>query len=520
MKYFIVICVLLIYITATCSAENNQTIGNITNQTISNTSAPVEDIKPIYPYQPPYRLSSQGQKVYINDTLDITGFGWGTGIAYYGRNGAYEYPIYILQFTNYRSSLYNFYIDPSVFSERPGMWYQYYGNTTETHGNLEMFDVINEYRTETTRYQNGTLINQSIGINNNVSKSMRLELPLSEVYISDYNLAVGDPLFINTDGAAKVWIFGLTDYIYDYETKNDNLTIPSINTSGLTPGNYDILIQKTGDNKEFDVRYIDHNIEYKTGWDGIKSVDINGIQPRVAIGRLQEIISKTDDQYTIQHLVVATPTISITRMDETGLGLKEIEYKDQPGLVSLFDVRGYTNLENGTLLTASLDKPLRGINKNKYTTKALRTAYGNQSAYQVYVPIIWDNMKIGSHTITVESPDGTITYSDFYVGSLREGAPKPNVSLKYADSRNPFIPTPTPEIIRVVETKEVIKETVKEIVREIPANATIIYEQQKRANDETEQERSNTRILYVIFGVLIIVALIVGYYLLTVFRRL
>src|SRR5512138_3221785 len=108
----------------------------------------------------------QGDPVYLNDTIDISGVsGWPTDngeyqIAYYGKwvtafSPGDLIPDDIITLPGkYHSSVgesqYRFYIDPEVFGDKPGYWYQFdpamLRKSDEDAGNLRAFKVIAKYR--------------------------------------------------------------------------------------------------------------------------------------------------------------------------------------------------------------------------------------------------------------------------------------------------------------------------------------------------------------------------------------
>lgn len=482
------------------------------NATQENTTASVA--VPVYPVVAPYRIS-QGDTVYLNDTVDISGVvGWGEQIVWCGGYRACDEgdTPFAINLPTTKQGYYNFYIDPQLFRDHTGNWYQWYGHY-EPSGNLISFKVAAMYRNSTMTYSNGTVVNLSVGVSNATEETPIKSTILPEIPVTDYLLAVGDPLFVDTQGPGKVWIFGRVDSLYDVETIGNNLTIPAKEFASFETGDYSMLIQTAGKNGEYDVRFKDGSIQWSDKWNGVKSYSTAGIQPKLVVGKLQDIIGKTDDKYTIVDLEVQAPTLTVIRMDEVGLGSREIEFRDEPGLVTFYDVRGYSNLMNGTKLNAYLDKKDHNSREIKYFTfpaEVVKTAPGNQSMYQVMVPIIWDKMTPGvMHTITVEGPFGTKVYADFPVEVMPADSFRPNATLKYSGSRNPWV-APT-----VINNTITVKETVKVVERvTVPVTPApeVVYAQQKKALDDT-----------VTFWGLILVGLIVviagGWYIVRVYRR-
>ena len=405
--------------------------------------------------QPPptYRIT-QGQTVYLNDTIDISGMGWGTGVAWYGKYGEYDIPAYIRDFKNYHSDLFNFYVDPIIFSGKGGMWYQYYGNATEKNGNLAAFFVREGYRNSTLTFPNGTTVNESYAVRGNGTP---LVIPqtsiLPEVHEADYLLAIGDPLILKSYGPAQVWIFGRINQNFG-STDNDNMTFPASDFYNFEPGAYSLIIQHGGNNTQCDVRYHNGTIQYQDGWNGVKTVDASALQPRMIEQQLKTLLAKTDDTYTEYTLQVQEPLITITSMDEVWLKSKMLEFHiDNTADVTFKDVRGYTNLQNSTNITVVLDnKYFSGNTPGRITTYAQtwRTNQGNRTMFRAYIPIVWDTIPLGMHTITASGPFGAYVDANFAVELLPPDSYRPNTTLKYTTDANPWKPNltiPAPVIV-------------------------------------------------------------------------
>jgi len=499
------LCAALFFLSPQARAEENATV-NIT----ANGSTVTVEYEPhiIYPPHPIYRIQ-QGDEVWVNDTIDVSGMGWGSGFAWYGRYGEYTDAVYVRYFKNYRSDLMRFYLDPEIFSGRTGMWYQYYGNATERQGNLEAFYVREGYRNSTLTFSNGTVINQSVGVSNTTGmKEVKPEI-LPEKHVADYLLARGDPLTVYPGGSAKMWIFGQQDKMYDVPV-DDGTVIPAIKLEGFKEGTYTLLIQKPGRNTIYEVSY--ENNSLVSPWAKVKPVDLNGILPFTALPRLTTMLATTDDTYEMYTIEIQQPAITIVRFDEVGVGARPFDYAFQSGLVTFMDVRGYTNMVSGSKMTAVLDG---GNTYTRYSDAAFsnRTAPGNMSIFQVYVPLVWDDIQAGTiHTITVSGPHGTATDASFPVGEMPADSYRKNATLKFIGDRNPWVPTPTPEIVKVVET-QIIRETV--IVTVTPP-VEVMYTQQKKAIQETN---TSTIIIGLLAVGSVIIAIVMFLYARSVYRR-
>jgi hypothetical protein len=430
----------------------NSTVGSYVVVQLPSTY----NTSPFSPPQPPYRIA-QGQDVYLNDTIDITGEGWGRGIAWYGTYGEYDDPQYVYEFSDFspHGELSHFWIDPSIFAQRLGMWYEYYGNATETRGNLNAFKVIAGYRNSTLTFPNGTVVNQSVGISpTQTPRVFPQESVLPEVHVADYLLAIGDPLIVKTYGQAQVWIFGRVDKAYG-TTNTDNMTFDAKTFENFEPGSYTMVVQHPGNNTDFDVRFNNNTLEYKNGWNGVQNVDVSGLQPRMILSRLLQILESTDDTYQTYTVEIQQPEIRVVSIDDIWLKSKMDEFHiDNNVDVTFKDIRGYTNLQNGTNLTVALDK-------TRFVTHAQtwRSANGNRTMFQAYVPIIWDTIPLGTHTVTVSGPPGAYVDANFPVELLPADSYRPNATLKYTGDENPWKPnltTPTPVIITQVVTQVVV----------------------------------------------------------------
>lgn len=435
----------------------------------------------IYPYNEPYRIM-QGQNVYVNDTIDIAGIGWPTGLAWYGKYQEYDQPQYIYEFTNFRRSLQNFYLDPAIFEGKSGVWYQYYGNLTERNGNLDAFKIVNAYRNQTATYPNGTVIETKHSMSNVTPEyKVKPEPVVPEIGVSDYLLALGDPLQIDRD---RVWVFGRTDGIYAH---SGNFTVGEIQQ--LSPGYYKIVTHDAGKNTVVDVGFDTAKDSFwMTEYDlstgpKVTTESILGSQPMLDIDKFYWMIKKTDDKVQTYDMVVEEPEVSIVSIDEVDVGNK-IPIAWEPGM-TLLDVRGYTNTAAGTKLTFIMDpddQTARTLRANTYTTLATRTSPGNKSMYQVYIPINKNSMPNGMHTLLVNTPLGGSMRSDFPISELPADSYVPNATLKYIGDRNPWIPTPTPEVIIKKEVITVPGPVVTVIVT--PSNEQVRAQQEVVTNDK------------------------------------
>ena len=491
--------------------QENDTV-NTTNESYVIVEIPTPDSLyniTQFPARNTYRIT-QGQDVYINDTIDVSGMGWGTGFAWYGTYGEYDYPVYIREFKNYHYDLFNFYIDPATFSSRPGMWYQYYGNNSEPNGNLAAFDVHGQYRNTTVTYPNGTVVNASQLITKQIPQIVPQPTILPEIREGDYLLAIGDPMIVNTGGPAQVWIFGRVDSTYG-STTNGNMTFSGNEFVDFEPGTYTMLIQKPGKNTDFDVREYNGTLQYRDGWNGVKTADTTAMSPTLALDQLEHLLANTDDEYQTYTLVMQQPTLTIERMDEVWLESKAKDFPTDSGDITFMDVRGYTNLRNETNISVVLDKDyITNHQIGRWTTYAEthKSAVGNRTMFEAWVPVFWDTMPTGLHMITANGAYGSYVNAQFPIEILPADSFRPNATIKYAGDENPWKPNltvPTPVIIVKTVPGPVVTVTVT------PSN-----EQVKAQQDAIASEHEGYWARVIVMGV---VGLITLGYLYWVIRR-
>ena len=397
-----------------------------------------------------YESIRQGGNVYLNETVDISGnLGWGYGFAYYGSSG--NIPTYTIEPKNSRA----FFIDPKIFGSRTGSWYQWEGNITNNKGYDVAFNVMNRERNIVDTS------NLSIDLEN-ISSSTGIHYAVPAKHVADYVVARGDPLNIKLMRTANVWVFGNNDMICNKRTVGGyaRFSIAEINT--LVPDTYTLMVQYTGDNGEFNAVYDSRNDTINTlathleGWN-IYSTNVKGLSPEKVLDKLKIEINKTDDIYELFSLKVDHPYISIVSRDNA----------DSAGVKGTTVITGYTNVQEGSQINFSIDDVNFKNTRVKPFTSTLALATDNQGDlryFVAYIPFYYSDLKTGAHTIT-GSTAGTSTTVDFYVYDLPEGQARPSTSTKYINGSEYLVPppTPTPEIIKVIETQIVTKEVIKTV---------------------------------------------------------
>lgn len=460
----------------------------------------------------PIHYLQQGETVYLGDHLDISGSLQGNqALAWWpaGYPNVDEQP-YVMPMPDSNAGYYDFYIDPGTFSNHLGMWYKWNGYM-ESNGNTEAFFVSAQYRNSTLTYSNGTVINQSEIIPGNYTEPKLPKEPLLPIrHVADYLIMRGDSLNITTDAnESAVWIFNSNDNSIVYSHGNaGEIVVGGDQIRNLQPGRYNILVQTLGEQSlNLDVQYEGNNTLrwFDRSQFVVHTVDLTGKTPDAAIQLLSSIFPQTYDEYKEYTLIVQSPDISIVSMDQVAIGSAKEYYlmDDKRGNVSLMDVRGYTNALPGTPITVTLDEAStnpREILSATYNTVAQGTFLGDSRYYQVYVPLYWDSLSVGQHTLTARTSGGGIVHADFPVTVMPPDSYQPNISVKWVGEENPWKPnmtTPTPVVVTQIVTQIVT-------VRVTPPEEEVFAAQEK-----VSEERDR---FYWFWGIASVVA-IAGLYL-------
>jgi hypothetical protein len=431
---------------------------------------------------------SQGDIIYLNETIDISGVtGWASTLGYYG--GYFEDtdidPIYEIKLPgkikniNYPSQ-YNFYIDPVIFGNKTGNWYQWYGDS-ESHGNNLAFVVRYGNRTLST----GNMTNETFLTGESERENSLRNIippPVPTRTIADYLIAKGDDLEIKVSETSRVWIFGSgKDGLYNLRSWNGSVYIDNSSIEKLPVGTYKILIQTPGNDGEFNVIYDEEgkflNSLYtsRDNWTTYKA-DVSGLTPLLLLEKVVSEIDKTNDGYKLYKMEVQFPSVEITVRDDI-----------EVGTVNVIQVKGYTNTKVGSNLCFVIDEKV-AFKSMSYTPTCV-LAQGNQIGDSRYfiasIPFSYRDLGVGTHFISGWSelnPD-VKSVVPFYVYTSFDDKPK-NTTSKYIDG-NLFVPTPTPQIIKVVET-QIIRQVVTQVVQvQLTPDEALLYETTKTAQDTT-----------------------------------
>jgi len=450
---------------------------------------------------------NQGSTVYLNETYDISGVtGWATQLAWYGEYIDFPNsdiaPVLITlpgKAHTAKESQYYFTINNDTVGRYPGKWFQYYKDDDGEHGNLEAFKVVRNKPFYLNQTNVSGIVSYNITSNVNIQKIIKPYI-LEEVKVSDHLIARGDNFNITTNGSTHAWLFGRLNYLYDHKSINGTINIEKKFLEGVEPGSYTLLLQTPiMEGTDFTVRY--NNIKNSIDWFdptmfAIHSEPLEGYSPQVVLEKLKNIFPSSHDKYEIYKLEIQDPSISINKIDQV--------YKNG---TTVLDIRGYTNTALETVIKLTLDKDkqtARTLSQYTYIGNAKGDLPGNMRYYQIYVPIALDSLPNGMHTISATTDIGGEVFADFLVSELPADSYVPNATLKYIGDRNPWVPTPTPEVIIKKEVVSVPGPVVTVIVT--PSN------EQVRAQQEKIIGESNAfwipRIITAIIGLIVLVYLV------------
>jgi hypothetical protein len=455
-------------------------------------------LPPAVPENVPY--IQQGDVVYVGDYIDVSGVVPPyPALAYWDGFDMYDaVPKYNYTMPDGKKSYYHFYLDPAIFNTRLGKWYKYNGEYEPQGNNLAFVVKPKRLSNSTMTYPNGTSVNLSKAIEANYTPiSIKPDPLLPERHVADYVVAKGDEIAWPV-GGYHLWVFGRVNGVYDWPEN----TISKKQVEGLENGRYTIVVQTAGNNTLYESRY--ENNTLIPGLYGRKPIDATGMSPMVVFSKMKELLAGTDDQIYEYTLDVDNPSITINRADEMYFNGKTV-----------LDVRGYTNVANGTPITVTLDERntyYKNIPERTATGTAIRTGNGNLSYFRAYVPIDYDELAADAtnHTLTARTDIGGSVQKDFKISIMPADSYRPNATLKYIEGRNPFVPTPTPEVRTVVVTQTI------RVVERITIPVTPTNEQVKAQQDAVITDKI-VLALFVIVGAGVLAAML--WYMYSVYRR-
>lgn len=491
------------------------------------TSTPIPASTPI-PTIIPTHYIAQGESVYVNDTIDISGvvppypeLAWWNGYDMYDSNASY-----IITLPPYKSGYYHFYLDPSIFSTRLGKWYKYEGKFEKNGNNLAFVVYPQSTKNSTMRYNNGTLINISETILNNYTNiEIPIEPPVEIKHISDYLIARGEPFAVNTNTTTNIWLFGRIDKLLDFKSTNTTtIDLPKDILSGFEIGDYTVEMQTLGNaSNNFTVKY-DQTTEEIKWFDPksfeIKKMDISGLSPQVLVEQFKKLVPQTVDVFLEYKLELQNPSIEIQSITEKYTPNQTI---DEAGIteyntnISYIEVKGYTNVNIGSPLKFVVDKeqqtPRTLASHTSTATAGGSKNPGDMRWFDVMIPVDKYNLGKGDHTITAYTnlSDSGTTYT-FTIYEAPANSYVPPKTIRYISGKygpEEFIPTPTP----IVQTVTVpVPGPTQIITVEVTPSDDQVKAQQKIIADENIKKWG---------GIIIVGAIIIGgvWYLISLYLR-
>jgi len=447
---------------------------------------------PTEPLGIPYYVQ-QGDTVYVNETIDISGVMAGVlNLAYYGGYDEETGSQYLLNVTGVgKKAYYRYYIDPEVFGTRLGRWYKWNGYR-ESNGNTLAFIVRPERLPIHTINQT---TNETLQNPNQTPLVLPKEPLLPAKRVSDYVIARGDGFKLKVNGSTNLWIFGTKDFLYDYHSFNGSIDITPAAINTLSPGSYKILIQtrQNGSYGDSPVRYnkTTANIE----WFDSKAFVVNRYNildksPMMILQKLQTIYPTTQDDYMVFNLEVQDPLTTIDQIDAVNSLPSAIEVNgvslDNP---SYMDVRGYTNAAPHTFIYVKLDPEFTLSEKTMWKDAILTTAEGEiggeMRTFKAIVPVNMYDMAPGKHFVAAKSAlSSSYASASFNVYGNPNGTYIPNKTIRYISGKygpDEIIPTPTPKVVTQIVTQVVTKVVTVPVT---PSNEQV-YAQQKIASEKT-----------------------------------
>lgn len=461
---------------------------------------------------------SQGESVYVNDTIDISGvvppypnLAWWNGYDMYDSNASY-----IITLPVYKSGYYHFYLDPSIFSTRLGKWYKYDDKFEKNGNNLAFIVYPQSMKNSTMRYSNGTLINISEQIVNNYTEGeIPVEPPVEIKHISDYLIARGEPFTIKTNSTTNIWLFGRIDKLLDFKSTNaTTINVTKDILSGFETGDYTVEMQTVGNkSSDFTVKY-DYDAQEIKWFDPqsfeIKKIETSGLSSQVLIEQFKKLIPQTIDTFTQYKLVLQDPYVEIQSITEK---YTQNETVNEAGIteyntnISYIEVKGYTNVAIGSTLKFIVDEKQQ-TKRTLYSHTTTATAGGSKDPgdmrwFDTMIPVDKYNLAKGDHTVTAYtslSDAGTVYTFAIYEAPLNSYVPQKTIryiSGKYGPEE--FIPTPTP-IVQTV-TVPVPGPTQTVIITVTPSNEQVKEQQKIIADENIKTWGSRIIISVIIIGI-------------------
>jgi hypothetical protein len=531
-KIYFLISLIIVLLIATVSADNVTIVTPYQTTPAPSTTGYIPTPSPISSPTPTPTISTthyitQGETIYVNDTIDISGvvppyqyLAYWNGYDMYESNASYT-----IEMSQYKSSYYHYYIDPTIFSTRIGKWYKYDGVFEKNSNSLAFVVYPQSFKNTTLRYQNGTIVNISKSIvDNYIDIEIPIQPPVEIKHISDYLIARGDSLKVKTNVTTNIWLFGRVDKLLDFRSSNStSVDLSNDILSGFETGSYTIETQTIGTgSNNFTVKYDQTTKEIKW-FDSlsftIKMIDTKGLSPRVLEEKFNEITSKTLDVFKTYKLELQDPYIEIQSIRETytpNYTINQAGDTEYNTNISYIEIKGYTNVAIGDTLKFIVDEKQQTPKTIKYyTTSAVAGGTSNPGDmrwFDVLISLDKYDLALGEHTITAYTNLSNVGTP--YIFTLYSATPSsyiPEKTIRYISGRygpEEFVPTPTP----VVETVTVPVPGPTQIIRvEVTPSDEQVKAQQKIIADENIKTWA-IRII-IIVGIIVVIWYLISLYL-------
>jgi len=449
-------------------------VVNSSQETIAQNSTPQNSVmsgpnyvtgnyvpnQTMLPYYPGVMHILNGQCVPLNATIDISSLGWGVpeisyyGLWYRGFNAENISDEYDISLPDTPSALSNYYLDPAVFGNKFGFWFENYVQQSYILSNGEVYNP-EESGNDRMFYLNLTcppppnytfLQAQQTTVNVTPQPSPFLSLRKT----SDMVLAVGDKEILNVTTPNHWWLFGYLggQQILD-QADNDisSLTLDSSNWN-ITTGDYDLEVVNPeiispSNTSIYEEKYVP---DYPSGFSSFPAIispfrnsivkNILGLNPQNIDDDLHEMVTASfGNNITTYHIEYEQPYVTIEDLD---IITNQTNY-------TWMNVRGYTDMADGTPVALTLDQGVffKDLNNtHMFAAQAMSSDPGVLREYNALFPIDLDNIWPGPHNITAMLPGGQYTSVQFYRYIAPPANYIPPQHITYMGA-SPFIPPVT-----------------------------------------------------------------------------
>jgi len=429
-----------------------------------------------------------GAPVYYGDTIDCVGvIGFNQTIAWWQKNRdpSFEQPDRVIEITN----PFSFHIDTTM---DPGDWYQWEGFIERKA--IVAFVVMNANRS----YQAPTPTPTPVKLNTSIAPILQRTQPKA---LADILQARFDPLVINSDGNAIIWIFGLNTMVLGKKSAGiyyEKSFVKSV-------GTYTIIIQYPDANGIYEV-FGDEKIINST-WKDVPAVDTSPLAPSLALDKYLIMVNDPahfHGRIKKMAMLVENQKADINYLDETDVGT--------------IAVSGITTAQMGAEIVLIFDEDRNVLasdrTKNTFITNATGSDPGAYRIWTVFLKVNVNNLAPGEHLVSVYTPHGDRFQAPFMVYDQFASFNPPQAHIKYINYSY-FIPTPTPEIITKI-VQQVVTVTVP--VPVAPSYEVVLQAQEEAARNQRQVLETN-----IILGILSVVLIYAGYrtsrYLVDVVKR-